>query len=203
MNRLLVACADVGSVTKGNFGWADSDGDEGILPSELAAKVAAALSDQRPVALGFECPLFVPLPEAESELGKRRTGEGNRAWSAGAGCGALATGLVQAAWTLRAIRERCPGSVGAHLDWKSFKEGGGGIFIWEAFVSGSGKGSGHVNDAAIAVNAFKRKLPCPETDLHATNPVSLAGLALLWAGWPVGTEALRQSCIAIKAPKSN
>jgi hypothetical protein len=203
LNRLLVACADVGSIAEGNFGWADSDGDEGILPSELAAKVAAALSDQRPVALGFECPLFVPLPEAESELGKRRIGEGNRAWSAGAGCGALATGLVQAAWTLRAIRERCPSSVGAHLDWRSFRVDGGGIFIWEAFVSGSGKGSGHVNDAAIAVKAFKGKLPCPETDLHATNPVSLAGLALLWAGWPVGTEALRQSCIAIKAPKSN
>ena len=201
MIQLLVVCADVGSVARGNFGWADCDGSCGTRPSELAEKVAAALSDKRPVALGFECPLFVPLPEAESELGQRRMGEGNRAWSAGAGCGALATGLVQAAWTLREIRKRCPSSVEAHLDWRSFNKDGSGLLLWEAFVSGSAKGSGHVDDADIAVRAFKKRLPTPKTDLHATNPVSLAGLALLWAGWPVGTEALRQSCIAIKASR--
>lgn len=66
LNRLLVACADVGSVARGNFGWADCDGSSETRPSELAEKVSAALSDKRPVALGFECPLFVPLPGAES-----------------------------------------------------------------------------------------------------------------------------------------
>jgi len=203
MIQLLVACADVGSVARGNFGWADCDGSSGTRPSELAEKVAAALSGHRPVALGFECPLFVPLPDAEFDLGRSRIGEGTRSWSASAGCSALATGLVQAVWTLREIRKQCPRSVGAHLGWSTFKEDGGGLLLWEAFVSGSAKGSGHVDDAAIAVRAFKKKLPMPKTDLHATNPVSLAGLSLLWAGWPVGTEALRQSCIAIQASRSN
>jgi hypothetical protein len=163
MHRLLIACADVRSVANGNFGWSDDEGSQGTLPSELAIKVAAALCEQRPVALGFECPLFVPLPEAERDLGKSRSGEGSRAWSAGAGCGALATGLVQAAWTLREIRKRCPAQTGAYLEWPAFEEAGSGLLVWEASVSGSAKGSGHVNDAALAVSAFAAKLPVPDS----------------------------------------
>jgi hypothetical protein len=199
MKRLLIACADIGSVVNGNFGWADSEGSEGTKPSELAAKVASALADQRPVALGFECPLFVPLPDSELELGRSRRGEGSRAWSAGAGCGALATGLVQVAWTLGEVRQRCSPTVSAYLEWSSFEKAGGGLLVWEAFVSGAAKGSGHVNDAALAVRAFAAKLPTPETDLHAVNPMSLAGFALIRSGWSIGIEALRQPCLAIKA----
>jgi hypothetical protein len=58
-----------------------------------------------PVALGFECPLFVPLNLQPEALTTARSGEGSRPWSAGAGCGALATGLVQVAWILRKIRQ--------------------------------------------------------------------------------------------------
>jgi hypothetical protein len=199
MHGLLFACADVGSVKKGNFGWADSEGSEGTKPSELAAKVAAALSEKRSVALGFECPLHVPVPDAERELGKGRGGEGSRPWSAGAGCAALATGLVQAAWTLGEIRKQSPLTVGAYLDWRTFEEAGSGLLVWEAFVSGAGKGSGHVDDAARAVKAFAARLPRPETDLCASNPMSLGGFALLWSGWLISTEALKQPCIAIKA----
>jgi hypothetical protein len=199
MDRLLIACADVGSVAKGNFGWADSDGEEGANPSEFAAKAARAISEGRPVALGFECPLFVPLPHAERELGKGRAGEGGRPWSAGAGCGALATGLVQATWTLTEIRKRCPAASNAHLDWATFNIASRGLLLWEAFVSGARKGADHVADARRAVSAFEAKLPLPETDIIAVNPVSLAGLALLRAGWPVGLDALTQPCLAIKA----
>jgi hypothetical protein len=37
------------------------------------------------VALGFECPLFVPVPEQALRLGAARPGEKNRSWSAGRG----------------------------------------------------------------------------------------------------------------------
>lgn len=132
MNGLLIACADVGSIKKGNFGWADSDGAKGAKPSELAAKVSAALSESRPVALGFECPLYLPLPGDELNLGRCRDGEGSRPWSAGAGCAALATGLVQAAWTLREIRKPSVCTVGAYLDWGNFESAGSGLLLWEA-----------------------------------------------------------------------
>lgn len=37
------------------------------------------------------------------ELTSSRQGEGSRAWSAGAGCGALATGLTETLWVLEYI----------------------------------------------------------------------------------------------------
>lgn len=198
MERILIACADVGSVKKGRFGWADNEGGAGTLPSELTAKVAAALVQGRSVALGFECPMFVPVQTEEVELGKQRTGEDGRPWSAGAGCAALVTGMVQAAWILRAIHDRCP-STRAYTNWEEFRRSAHGLLLWEAFVSGTSKGSGHVNDAKLAVEAFERRLPTPETDVDAINPMSLAGLALLWSGLLVSTDVLRQPCLVIKA----
>ena len=199
MKDLLIACADVGSVANGNFGWADSDGAGGDNPSELAACVASALQAGRPVALGFECPLFIPLPDSERDLGRGRAGEGSRPWSAGAGCGALATGLVQAIWTLSEVRKASPQACMAYLAWNVFVDAGSGLLLWEAFVSGAAKGNGHRDDARLAVEAFAARMPNPATDITAPNPVSLAGFALLRAGWPLGLEALRTACIAIKA----
>src|SRR4051812_10849525 len=100
MHNLVVFCADVGSVKSGNFGWARSYTSAATVaehdsskPADLADDVARELLAGSPVALGFECPLFVPVPTDEMKLGSARDGEGNRAWSAGAGTGALATGL--------------------------------------------------------------------------------------------------------------
>jgi hypothetical protein len=93
----------------------------------------------RPVALGFECPLFVPVPLLAEKLGAARKGEGNRAWSAGAGTAALTTGLVQAAWVLSEIRDHCGDAV-LHMEWEPFTREESGLLIWEAFVSSTRKG---------------------------------------------------------------
>src|SRR5438132_295798 len=107
MEGLNIYCADIGSVSKCNFGWyGDRDGSGGSDIGELADRVARDLQDQRPVALGFECPLFVPVVADPQSLGCGRLGEGSRSWSAGAGAGVLATGLVQVVWLLQQIRER-------------------------------------------------------------------------------------------------
>jgi|GEM_PF-2881994 len=98
MQNLVVVCADVGSVAKGNFGWWSNREESGTRPLTLAHHVATMLNSGFPVALGLECPLFVPLVEDECMLTSARPGERTRAWSAGAGCGALATGIVQTAW---------------------------------------------------------------------------------------------------------
>ena len=110
MDGIVVFCADVGSVKSGNFGWARTEVTSAApaehnhaSPSDLAAAVADELGEGRPVALGFECPLFLPVPENPLQLGMARHGEGSRPWSAGAGTGALATGLVQTAWVLAEI----------------------------------------------------------------------------------------------------
>ncbi len=147
MLNLVVFCADVGSVTAGNFGWARTETESSAVterdtsrPADLACAVAEELLAANPVALGFECPLFVPVPAADKALGAARAGEGNRAWSAGAGSGVLATGLVQVAWILRAIRDRCPHHR-LFMDWDEFAHQGQGLLVWEAFVSAAAKGT--------------------------------------------------------------
>jgi len=200
-NHLLTACADIGSVAAGNFGWWSSDGESGRELSTLAESIADALNDERPVALGFECPLFVPFAENELQLTRARPGEGNRPWSAGAGCGALATGLVQVAWVLRAIRASLKSPRTAHLDWEAFNKSRSGLFLWEAFVSGKDKSSTHVADAQTAGEAFTKSLPNPGSinAVACSTPVySLIGAAMLRTGWSQSSEVLAQACLVIK-----
>src|SRR2546426_709230 len=106
MQSLVVVCADIGSVKNKRFGWYADTGESSNTPSSVSDYVASVLKERKPVALGFECPLFVPLPKDEQLLGSARRGEGNRPWSAAAGSGSLTTGLVQVAWVLQVIREQ-------------------------------------------------------------------------------------------------
>ena len=197
-----IACADIGSVPQGNFGWASSAGDAGRLPSELAAYVAGVLNAGESVALGFECPLFVPVPDSEQELGKGRPGEGSRPWSAGAGSGALATGLAQVAWVLTRTRSLLRVAATGHLDWTAFNAASPALLVWEAFVTGAAKGNSHAEDARIAIQAFQASLPHPPAAaaVRAAGPVhSLSGAALLRTGWSTDLGLLAQESIVIRA----
>jgi hypothetical protein len=205
---LAVYAVDVGSVPRKRLGWARA-----YLPSghvDQAAKeteigrlvncVAADLVEGRPVALGFECPLYVPVPANAMELGKARGGEGNRSWSAGAGSGAMATGLVQAAWVLRALRAEAD-NVQAYFDWDEFAAAQHGLFLWEAFVTAAAKGPDHPDDAAAAVHAFCRAYPDPSKadPISAPTPLSLIAAAALWSGWIDDLDELHCPCLVVKA----
>lgn len=207
MRNVAVYCADIGSVAKRRFGWAGASRvgepalESGITMDGLASAVANNLNDGRPVALGLECPLFVPITDDPSGLTCARPGEGARAWSAGAGAGALATGLTQTVWLLREIAGRLTSRAPAYLDWPTFVRAHQGLFLWEAFVTGSSKADSHIGDAALAVNAFLRALPNPDAmnavsclDVH-----SLVGAALIRTGWSTDPQLLSRPCIVIKA----
>src|SRR5262245_58986181 len=101
---LEIFCADIGSIARDRFGWtrkisgeSDKTGLSGTSIIDLVDAVAEDLNAGRKVALGFECPLFVPLPRNPHLLTAVRPGEGSRPWCAGAGSGALATGLTETA----------------------------------------------------------------------------------------------------------
>jgi hypothetical protein len=202
MNDFLTICADVGSVPKGNFGWWSSNGPSGDRPSTLVDYLVSALDDGKPVALGFECPLFLPLHHDEMYLTNGRPGERSRAWSATAGCGALATGLVEVAWVLRETGLRLNSPTQAYLSWDSFVAAGTGLFLWEAFVSGKEKGANHIADAELGARALMNALPNPK----AANAVacesevySLVGAALLRTGWTTDISVLQQPCLVLRA----
>lgn len=204
-DQLWIFCADIGSVEKGRFGWFGAGPDEkpmlGRCIEDLASAVAQKINSGAKVALGFECPLFAPLRDMPMLLTKARAGEGNRSWSAGAGCGALATGLVEVTWLLNTIRAITLKSSVAFLDWKAFEKANGGLFLWEAFVSGKAKGSGHAHDAEIAVQRFRESLPNPElaNAISETNVLSLVGACMLRTGWSANVQLISAPCLVIKA----
>lgn len=215
---LVVVCADIGSVKQGNFGWWSSAGASGTRPSTLVDHLHDLLATSRPVALGFECPLFVPLPEDELMLTSARPGENSRAWSAGAGCGALATGLTEVTWCLKRLRELCDRDprtepATAFTSWPAFAliqaaQTQPALYLWEAFVSSTakskatGKQALHVEDAEIGARAFLAALPDPDTAnaIRCEGEVhSLLGAALLRAGWTEDVQALSLPCLVIRA----
>ena len=205
---LAIYCADIGSVPNRRFGWARSEPENPTIERhrggteivDLVEAVAEDVTAGRPVALGFECPLYAPVPAEPLRLGTARVGEGNRSWSAGAGAGALATGLVQVAWILSELRRRLS-HARTYLDWDDFIAGGSGLFLWEAFVTDRAKATTHVDDATVAVAAFRAALPHPAAAnaVTAERPLSLLGAALVWSGWSDDGELLHAPCLVVKA----
>jgi hypothetical protein len=205
---LVIYCADIGSVSRGNFGWARLVAERGEVCStsreieRFVEQVSDDLNAGAHVALGFECPLFLPLSEDPAKLTSARPGEGDRAWSAGAGAGSLATGLTQTVWILDQIKRRAKGSPGVFVDWPGFRAEAGGLYLWEAFVTKAAKSDTHHGDAELAVLSFQESLPEPET----CNAVvcqglvrSLFGAALLQTRWVEDLQWLSKSCLVIRA----
>ena len=206
--NLTVCCADIGSVQRGNFGWALRDYPtplhevpERASIAEFADEIEKRLRAGRSVALGFECPLFVPFREDPVELTRARRGEGNRSWSAGAGSGSLATGLVETVWLLARLREALDSPPALTVSWAEFASGSGGLFLWEAFVTREAKVGSHHGDAGVAVEAFCRALPNPaEANVIEERRVfSLIGAAALRAGWDVPLAVLSTPCVVVAA----
>lgn len=204
---MIICCADIGSVKKDNFGWAslamesDQEVRSGRDIREFSEHVGRTLAKGGKVALGFECPLWIPVADEPRSLTEARNGERDRAWSAGAGAGSLATGLTEVAWILERVRQEA-GNANAFLRWKRFQREEQGLFIWEALVTGTGKSNSHESDARVAVEAFRRALPDP-TLKDALRPTrrtrSLIGAALLWAGWSTKIRLLSKPCLVIRS----
>jgi len=204
MNNLAIFCADVGSIKQKKFGWAAAlpDGQQisGTSIEEYASEIAAQIQYSAKVAVGFECPLFVPVREDPILVNSARNGEGNRSWSAGAGTGALATGLVEVLWVMNDVAKQLGYKPSATFNWQAFLDTNA-VYLWEAFVSSSSKGTGHAHDAQIAVEHFQNSLPEPESQdaISEQSVFSLVGAAALRAGWSINIEVLSEKCLVIKA----
>ena len=208
---MVVYAVDVGSIAQGNFAWArvarladtpeDTSGDD---ICDLVEAISVDLRQGRRVALGFECPVFIPVRDVPAQLTTKRLGEGNRPWSAGAGTGALATGLAQSVYVLRKLREAAEktGSyVTPTLDAAQFIAGEANLLLWEAFVSGQDKTHSHVGDAqAVAALCLHRlETGGTQTDVGEDGGVlSLMGAALVRSGLSQAAELLFQPCLVVK-----
>ena len=205
---LTIHCADIGSVKQENFGWARLAGNEYLTDNcmdALVNDVASAVSKERKVALGFECPLWVPVASEPQDLTKGRQVDENRPWSAGAGAVTLAIGTSQVAWILDELRFRLEEQgtplPSVLLSLPDFLDRESGLFLWEAFVTGKAKAvePDHGEDALIACREFRRRLQDPVEAREPERRVrSLIGGAILWAGLSDDLDLLHKSCFVVR-----
>lgn len=218
VSNCRVVAIDVGSV-RGKFHWAGLDLPNrelvgtGDTPEGAALAVSEALSAGVPVALGFESPIMVPVPLPASpdgwrDLGRARQHEGSRSWSAGAGSGALATGLVEMAWVLDRLAGLHPtlSATTRPERWQS----GAPLLIWEAFVSGPGKPvpgevSQHAADAAAAADTFAERwesdtLDGSDVECAPHGSFNLAAAAALYAGLGMDVQEIRYAVSVLRTP---
>ena len=206
MSSLVIYCADIGSVAKGNFGWARLECVEsptcivGQDIRDFADNIADDLNSSHPVALGFECPLFIPIADDPKYLTSAREGEGNRAWSASAGAGSLVPGLSETVWILTRIQRKILADIPIHIRWSPFQRSNVGLFLWEAFVTGDFKADTHIGDAELAVNQFYKYLRDPESHnaIKSSSVRSLIGAALLQSGLTNDLSLLNKPCLVIR-----
>lgn len=194
-----VLCIDVGGPAK--IGWADSTSATGA-GLELGAaldRVSALLREGHPVALGFEAPIWTPRRAEIARITGRRGGietTYNRAWSAGAGTGALAAALALMPWSFARLRE-IAGAVSVTVDLARFQSGAASLFVWEAFVSGIGKGASHHDDALLAVHAFLARWPEVPSDVPGEPALNHAVSAAIASGLHVDAAELLMSALVV------
>lgn len=130
-----VLCVDVGGPEK--IGWADAEGRNGTGANlgEALDRLPELLLAGHRVALGFEAPIWTPRRVELARITGRRGGVEttcNRAWSAGAGAGALGAALALIPWCLTRIASGA-GPVATTVDLQRFLERGG-LFLGDCDV---------------------------------------------------------------------
>ena len=213
---MLVVGVDVGSVRRsGGFSWAALDEERRHGqddPTVLADLIVDHLRSGGRVALAFECPLTVPVPDGPHwlDLGRARTGEGNRPWSAGAGTGALATGLVQVAWTCKYIVDRVPNLGRVTTQLEPFADGSAQLLLTEAMVTDEGKpepvdGRQDQADATAAAHrlaeivASWRSASVSDVSCQPHAAFNLAAAAALYAEMRIDSAELRMDIVVAKS----
>jgi hypothetical protein len=208
VGSIAIAAVDVGNVA--NTGWwqISSSGAEqgGRDLNDLATLLADDLTRGEKVALGFEAPLFIPLPSSTEGLGRQRIGEVGRPWCAGAGASTLAFGLQEAAFVLTALARKTHHPIRGGLDLAGLASDQFDLVLWEAFVSGPAKdrtaADPHIADARAAAIEFQRRYRSGHvtSDISETEVVSLGGAVLLGAGLSTDLTLLSAPCTVVKPP---
>ena len=201
---VAVAAVDVGSPKKIGLairhrGKPEFSGGVDTL-DEFVGQIGEALSIG-PVALGFECPCFLPLREDAMSITKQRCGEKGKPWSAGAGATTAALAAPVAGHVLWKIRSAAPNARPTFDFAKRLKEWGRmDLLLFEGFVSGGAKGDSDKEDAQITVAEFEKRAGVwpPESDISENRVINLLASALIAAGWDIDKSMVASPCFVVK-----
>ena len=214
MRRVIYTC-DVGSTRHQKksggpaFAWARLLPNKGVKSvqgssdiQQLVKRLELDIKEGYSVALGFEAPLFIPIPEDSRDLSKGREGEGNRSFASQVGLAVCALGIHQSAWILKSLHDSLPCKCDFTLDLQCWPPSDHRqvLFCWEAFVSGGAHSNQHIRDAATAVVFFfdNEQSLQKANAVRADNAISLIGAVALWSGWTSDLHYLRRSTLVLK-----
>lgn len=216
VQQAVVACLDIGSPKKGNVGWAVLHGSGQETGRELGQFITVLvehLKEGRAVAIGFECPLYVPKRSDVNAMTDCRLGEVGLNWCGGPGASVLATGLVQVNWVAAQLAQHVRGATGT-TRWREFASGLCQMFFWEAFITSragvvvvvdaADGASGHEQDALCGAVAFRNvEVTADEfpSDFQDEPALSLIGLHLVESGLSRDTTLLSERCVVLKVRK--
>ncbi|MEU6654768.1 hypothetical protein ABZ904_36470 [Streptomyces sp. NPDC046900] len=214
---MRVVGVDIGSVKQSNFAWALVDSlESGVIshgddPEGAVQTLSRSLTEDGQAVLAVEAPMAVPVPTSSSDqwrwLGRARTGEGNRPWSAGAGAGSLATGVAQTAWMLSRLHTLAPEAT-VTTQPQRFIAGEAKLLLAEAFVSATGKpvpveSGQHAADAEAAARATLAYLTTssdgfPHVACAPHRALNLLAVLADWGGMPVPRDELHMDVLVIR-----
>lgn len=225
MFDLAVYACDIGSTRskRTGFAWARRVAD-GFEPAhantsidDLVENLVDDITEGMAVALGMDCPLYLPVPNDDFSLLKMgRIGERERSSLTQKGGHLAALGLHQLAYLLHRVSDSLGREHPAppfYLDWRRWQEGmkpRGAVLFWEAHVSATCQSDRqdpdhHFLDARLAAETFWTRAAAGNlvSDLglrQGTSCLSLTGAALLWAGWSNDLSLLKQEILVIRPP---
>jgi hypothetical protein len=191
---------DVGSPK--NVGWASSEHPTEVHTGfdHAISRLAAHLRKEDRATIGFEAPIWTPRRTSLNDFTKARGGVERslgRAWTAPAGACVLACGLGLMPWVFHRIAKAVPNAK-ATVGLDRWRERGG-LFIWEAFVTGAAKRATHGEDARAALEAFNARWPDLKSDVPAEPALNLAVAAALAAGLDIDTGEIGEPSIVVAA----
>lgn len=211
MKRVIYAI-DIGSTrshrTRGvSFAWARiyADKPDDVVVCQYIERLTTAIrSDIQTgfsVSLGFEAPLFIPVPSAATDLSRARCGEGNRSWSAPAGLAVASLAVHQVAWLLKNLADlKRADLLSTNIDDWPPKNDRQILYCWEAFVSGKAHSKDHLRDAATAAKYFldHENVLLSMNAVSADSSLSLFHAAAIWAGWLDDVQSLSTKLLVLR-----
>lgn len=214
IKRVIYTC-DIGSTLYQKkkrgpaFAWARLNPNEGTKSiqgssdiQQLVERLQLDIEEGYSVSLGFESPLFIPIPDNSRDLSKGREGDGRRSFASQIGLSVTALGIHQSAWILKRLHESSSRKCEFTLDLQCWPPPNHQhiLFCWEAFVSEKAHSDHDIKDAATAVVFFFDN----EQNLQGVNAVrtenafSLVGAAALWSGWTSDLAYLHKTTLVLK-----
>lgn len=203
-NNVVIYACDIGSIIQDSFAWVrvipgrdpSASNDINILVESLLQDIDNGMN----IALGFESPLFMPIPTNSQGLNHGRQGEGCFSMFAQAGLAVTTIGIQQISWILNKLKGKNLLYTLKHNEWLIAQKPT--LLLWEAFVAGNPHAApgNHQGDAATAAVYFLDNMNNLNeiNAVYAENPLSLVHATALWAGLANDTERLHSNCLVLK-----